>query len=88
MGLAWNFDIDNWLNPLVPSPPWQRLPYPISRSLGYRKQPLKPIGNLIITAWAFVGIFLGIIVIEVVTKHVPVFQQHQAPIIIASFVCI
>ncbi|OKL57775.1 hypothetical protein UA08_07074 [Talaromyces atroroseus] len=89
MGLAnpaaWNFDIDKWLNPFVPRPPWKRLPYAISYFFGYRKQPLKPIGNLITTAWAFVGIFLAIIVIELVTKQVTVFQQHQAPIIIASF---
>lgn len=82
----WSFDIDKWLNPFIPSPPWHLLPYPISYFLGYRKHPLRPIGNLIIIAWAFVGIFLGIIVIELVTKQVPLFQEHQAPIIIASFV--
>ncbi|EED12944.1 HPP family protein [Talaromyces stipitatus ATCC 10500] len=82
---AWHFDIDKWLNPLVPCPPWHILPYPISYFLGHRKGPLKPIGNLIMTAWAFLGIFLGLIVIELVTKQVSIFQQHHAPIIIASF---
>ncbi|KAH8702453.1 HPP family protein [Talaromyces proteolyticus] len=82
---AWNFDIDRWLNPIVPPPPWKWLPYPVSYVLGYRKKPMKPVGNLIITAWAFVGIFAGLIVIEVVSKHVAAFQSHQAPIIIASF---
>lgn len=82
---AWAFDIDKWLNPFIPSPPWKWLPYPISYFFGYRKQRIKPIGNLLMIAWAFVGIFLGIIVIELVTKQVAVFQDHQAPVIIASF---
>lgn len=84
---AWHFDIDRWLNPLIPRPPWRILPYPISYFLGHRKQPLKAIGNLIIVAWAFLGIFVGLIVVEIVTKQVPIFQDHHAPIIIASFVC-
>ena len=83
---AWHFDIDRWLNPLMPRPPWRILPYPISYFLGHRKQPLKPIGNLIMVAWAFLGIFVGLIVVEIVTKQVPIFQDHHAPIIIASFV--
>lgn len=83
---SWNFDIDQWLNPLVPRPPWQQLPNFISHFLGYRKEPLKPIGTLLIAGWAFVGVFLGLVVVELVTKQVAVFQQHQAPIIIASFV--
>ncbi|KAI7969516.1 hypothetical protein EIK77_005146 [Talaromyces pinophilus] len=36
-------------------------------------------------AWAFLGIFIGLIVVEIVTKQVPIFQDHHAPIIIASF---
>jgi hypothetical protein len=84
---AWNFDIDRWLNPLVPSPPWRWLPYPASYFLGHRRKPQRPIGNLIITAWAFVGIFAGLVVVEIVSKQVTVFQDHKAPIIIASFVC-
>lgn len=81
----WNFDIDQWLNPIVPRPPWQRLPTLISHFLGYRKETPKPIGNLLIAGWALVGVFLGLIVIELVTKQVAVFHEHQAPIIIASF---
>ncbi|QKX61020.1 uncharacterized protein TRUGW13939_08166 [Talaromyces rugulosus] len=82
---AWNFDIDRWLNPLVPSPPWRWLPYPVSYLLGHRRTPQRPIGSLIIAAWAFVGIFVGLIVIELVSRQVAVFQDHKAPIIIASF---
>lgn len=84
---AWSFDIDQWLNPLVPAPPWRWMPYPVSYVLGHRNKPQRPIGNLIITAWAFVGIFAGLVVIEVVSKQVAVFHDHKAPIIIASFVC-
>ncbi|EEA28962.1 hypothetical protein TMatcc_002678 [Talaromyces marneffei ATCC 18224] len=82
---AWHFDIDRWLNPLLLSPPWRILPYPISYFLGHRKHPIKPIGNLIMIAWAFLGIFLGLIVVELVTKQVRLFNDHNGPIIIASF---
>jgi hypothetical protein len=84
--VAWDFDIDRWLGPPVPSPPWKWLPGLISHILGYRTKPQRPIGNLIITAWAFLGIFAGLTVIIVASKHVATFEERHGQIIIGSFV--
>lgn len=84
---TWHFDIDQYLNPIIPPPPWRWLPYPIAFFLGYRKQPPKAVGNLIIIFWAFVGIFVGLLVVEAVSTHIPVFEHRHGPIVVASFVC-
>lgn len=85
---TWTFDIDRYLNPFIPHPPWRWIPYPIAYFLGHRKHPQKSVGNLVIIFWALIGIFVGLLVIALVTKHVPVFQNHDAPIIVASFVSV
>ncbi len=45
------------------------------------------LGNIPIIFYAFIGVFCSITLIEAVTRHVPLFQDKGAPIIIASFVC-
>ncbi|KAF3358597.1 hypothetical protein VdG1_00157 [Verticillium dahliae VDG1] len=81
----WNFDIDRFINPFVPHPPWRHLPTPVSRFFGYRKTKPDNTGNLVLILWAFIGIFCGIAVIELVSDHVPSFRHHGAPIIVGSF---
>lgn len=83
---AWNFDIDRFLNPFIPPPPWRFLPYPIAYWFGYRKGPPRNVGNLVAIFWAFIGVFCAILIIEAASRHVHSFQEHGAPIIIASFV--
>ncbi|KAF9891023.1 hypothetical protein FE257_005280 [Aspergillus nanangensis] len=82
----WHVDIDAHLNPYIPAPPWRWLPRPISHFLGYRggEHP-KPMGNLLIAFWGLLGAFCGVIVVSEVSLHVPSFQNHNAPIIVASF---
>lgn len=84
----WSFDIDRYLNRLVPPPPWNYVPYPVARFLGYRTEEDKPKhkGNLAPIFWAFIGIWCGVAVIEVVDMHVPAFQARNAPLIVGSFV--
>ncbi|PHH85011.1 hypothetical protein CDD83_1034 [Cordyceps sp. RAO-2017] len=82
---TWNFDIDRFLNPLVPPPPWRWLPYPVARFLGYRRTAPAETGNLMPIFWAFLGILGCILVIEAVSSHVPVFKDHGAPMIVGSF---
>ncbi|PNY25290.1 Transmembrane protein [Tolypocladium capitatum] len=82
---AWDFNIDGLLNPFVPPPPWRWLPYPVARFLGYRKTKPRETGNLMPVFWAFVGIFCAILLIEAVSKRVPSFESHGAPIIVGSF---
>lgn len=80
-------DIDAFLNPYLPPPPWHHLPQPISRFFGYRKTLApKPLGNLVIAFWSMIGVFCGVLVVAEVSEHIPSFQAHHAPIIVASFV--
>ncbi|RDH35120.1 HPP family-domain-containing protein [Aspergillus welwitschiae] len=79
-------DIDAFLNPYLPPPPWRHLPRPISRFFGYRKTLApKPLGNLVIAFWSLIGVFCGVLVVAEVSEHIPSFQAHHAPIIVASF---
>ena len=83
----WHFDIDAALNPYLPAPPWRWLPRPISHFLGYRgDHPPRALGNLVIAFWSLIGAFCGVLVVAEASKHVSSFQQHHAPVIIASFV--
>lgn len=82
----WHFDIDAFLNPYLPSPPWKRLPRFVTHFVGYRPRPQQPIGNLAMIPWAFVGIFASLSIIEVVGRHIDSFRSGGAPLIIGSFV--
>ncbi|PYH41986.1 HPP family protein [Aspergillus saccharolyticus JOP 1030-1] len=79
-------DIDAYINPFLPPPPWRYLPRPVSRFLGYREPPNpKPLGNLVVTFWTLIGVFCGVLVVAETSMHVPFFEHHNAPIIVASF---
>ncbi|KAK7967658.1 uncharacterized protein PG986_001935 [Apiospora aurea] len=81
----WHFDIDAYLNPYLPSPPWKRLPRFATHFVGYRPRPQQPIGNLAMIAWAFIGVFASLSIIEVVGRHIDSFRNGGAPLIIGSF---
>jgi hypothetical protein len=51
---TWNFNIDRYIDPLVPPPPWPYLPYPVARLFGYRKAKPVDTGNLMPIFWAFI----------------------------------
>ncbi|GAO13205.1 hypothetical protein UVI_02025540 [Ustilaginoidea virens] len=82
---SWNFNIDHYLNPFVPSPPWKYLPYPLTWFLGYRKTKPQETGNLVAVFWAFIGVFASLVLIQAVSTRVPSFESHGAPIIVGSF---
>lgn len=82
----WNFNIDRFLNPFVPPPPWKHIPYPVSYWFGYRKTKPADTGNLMPIFWAFLGVFGAIAMIEAVSKHVHSFAPHHVPNIVGSFV--
>jgi hypothetical protein len=85
----WHFDIDRYLNPILPSSLIPRLPYPVSHVLGHRTTtPPRPLGNIIVIFWAFIGVFCSITLIEVVGLHVPPFRERGAPSIVGSFVSV
>jgi len=89
MGLPpsqWHFDVDRFLNPFIPASPLSRAPYQISYPLGYRRGPPRPLGNIVIIFWAFIGVFSSLAIIQVIGRQVPSFVEYGAPTIIGSFV--
>ena len=82
----WHLDIDRYLFSSLPAFPWHKLPYPVARMLGYRKEEPAFVGNIVVALWSLLGVFCSIAVVTVVTIHVPYFESHHAPTIIASFV--
>ncbi|KAL2755383.1 hypothetical protein ACRALDRAFT_2105302 [Sodiomyces alcalophilus JCM 7366] len=81
----WDIDIDHYINPWLPPPPWQHLPGPVSRFLGYRREVPEKVGNIVLVFWAFIGVFCSIAIIEVVSYNVPSFRHNGVPIIVGSF---
>jgi hypothetical protein len=81
-----DFDIDRYINQIVPRPQLHRLPRPISRFLGYRDKPRKNGSILINWAWSFIGGFSGVALIEGVSRGSTIIQSLRPPIIIGSFV--
>lgn len=82
----WHFDIDKYINPLIPAPRWHRLPRPIAHFMGHRHEAPKAMGNLLIALWTLVSVFCGVAIVTAVTMRVPAFQRHHSPDVIASFV--
>ncbi|KAK7520951.1 HPP family protein [Phyllosticta citriasiana] len=79
-----HFDIDDYLNRFIPRNRISRLPKPLARFLGYREFGIPQVGNILIASWAFVGAFLGLVVITAVYKFSPVIQRVHPPVIVAS----
>ncbi|KAL9539329.1 hypothetical protein MBANPS3_010328 [Mucor bainieri] len=68
----------------------KKLPYALSHFLGYRgpDHALKKIPVWRIYMWCFIASWLGIAVVEVIFAYGPSFQEHNTPMIVASFVSI
>ncbi|KAH6709355.1 HPP family-domain-containing protein [Leptodontidium sp. MPI-SDFR-AT-0119] len=80
---SYNFDVDRYINRIIPRSRLYLLPKPISWFLGHRETPPKQIGNVVTWFWAFIGAFCGILVIEAVFQTERL-KSDGAPIIIAS----
>jgi hypothetical protein len=80
-----DFDVDDHLNRIIPSPPWHALPYSISYFLGYRKQPPGKYGNVLLIARALLGVFGSLVLIQLVSQYV-LRVAPTGPLIVASFV--
>ncbi|KAI0976123.1 HPP family-domain-containing protein [Xylaria arbuscula] len=77
-----NVDIDQYLNRIIPAPPWQAVPYPVSYFLGHRKNsPDRSYGNLLLTARALLGVFVSILLIQVISHQIPWVAAGGPPII-------
>jgi CBS-domain-containing membrane protein len=81
----WDLDIDRYLNRIVPPSPLHRLPAPVSRFLGYRKETRQDVGNVLGACWSFLGAFCGLAVVAAVFNNTSSIQWHHPPAMIASF---
>ncbi|XP_014553738.1 hypothetical protein COCVIDRAFT_106836 [Bipolaris victoriae FI3] len=81
----WDFDIDRYLNRVVVPSPLHRLPAPVSRFLGYRKETRQDVGNVLGAFWSLVGAFCGLAVVAGVFNNTGSIQWHHPPALIASF---
>ncbi|RPB05579.1 hypothetical protein L873DRAFT_1662403 [Choiromyces venosus 120613-1] len=83
---AWDFDIDAYINPYVPSPRiLRRLPTCISRFLGHRNEAPEGELGIVVWTWAFVGAFAGVAIVEVVFIHWSYFAEKGCPMIVGSY---
>ncbi|EPE02681.1 hpp family protein [Ophiostoma piceae UAMH 11346] len=84
---AWQFNIDKYLNRFIVPSLVKHLPSPVAHFMGYRTAPPHKIGNLIVIAWAFIGVFCGVSVVNVVNAHIPAFRADggTTSITIGSF---
>ncbi|KAJ5752118.1 hypothetical protein N7520_009035 [Penicillium odoratum] len=82
---TWHFDIDRYLDPLVPAPRWNAVPKPVAYFLGYRAERPKPLGNIVIAFWSLIGAFSGVALVASVSQHVPSFEARHVPAVIGSF---
>ncbi|KAI2793707.1 hypothetical protein POX_a00291 [Penicillium oxalicum] len=82
---TWHVDIDRFINPWLPAPRLHRLPRSISRFLGYRESPPRPLGNVVIAFWSLIGAFWGVAVIAEVSKRIPSFESRDTPAVVGSF---
>lgn len=83
---SWHLDIDRYLNRVIPASPLHKLPSPISRFLGYRKEQKQDVGNILGAFWSLIGAFCGLALVAAVFNNTASIQQHAPPALIASFV--
>ncbi|CAK7566530.1 MAG: hypothetical protein SEPTF4163_004477 [Sporothrix epigloea] len=85
---AWEFNIDAHFNRFIPPSFVPYLPWPLAHFLGYRPSAhsKRKIGNLVVIAWAFIGVFCGLSVVNIVGAHISVFRGvNGAETTIGSF---
>lgn len=83
---SWHLDIDRYLNRVIPASPLHKLPPPVSRFLGYRREHKQDVGNIMGAFWSLMGAFCGLAVVAAVFNNTESIQRHAPPAFIASFV--
>lgn len=81
-----DFNIDEYLNPLIPQPWLSRLPQWMSWGLGYRCRLPRRVPTVFVWLWTFLGAFCGVSVVQAVFERNQHFIDRQAPNIVGSFV--
>jgi hypothetical protein len=83
---AIHFDLDVYLNPYIPPNPIRRFPKWVARFLGHRDETAEELGNVLVSLWALLGAFLGLLVTAAVYKFSDDLQQYHPPVLFASLV--
>jgi hypothetical protein len=81
-----HFDIDKYLNRVIPRSPLYRLPGWFSRFLGYRQKPAPDVGNILVAIWSFLGALYGLILVGAVLRYSPSIRSLEPPVLFASLV--
>lgn len=81
-----DFDIDEYLNPLIPRPWLHRLPQWISWGFGYRSSLPRRVPTVYVWLWTFIGAFCGVSVVQAVFERSQYFLDRHVPNIVGSFV--
>ncbi|GAB7362143.1 hypothetical protein MBLNU230_g2169t1 [Neophaeotheca triangularis] len=79
-----NFNIDHYLDPYIPPNLFAHLPRPIAHCFGYRDTPHKEPPALVQWVFAFIGTFIGILLVGGTYAHAPLLDRLQPPPMIAS----
>src|ERR1700761_4865190 len=82
-----HFDIDLYLNPILPRNVLGKLPKRISRFLGHRSNEIRDVGNVVIALWTIVTTYVGLLAIALIFKFGPWIQSLHPPVLIGSLVC-
>ena len=82
---AGNFDIDDYIDRILPSPWLHHLPRFISHFLGYREHKHEEPPDVLIWLWTWIGVFCGVATIEAVFRS-SYFMSHGVPAIVGGFV--
>jgi len=79
-----HFDIDVYLNPILPSSPLRSMNSLLSRFLGYRKEPTQEYGNIIIALWTLLSTYVALLLVALIFKLSPWIQSLHPPVLIGS----
>jgi hypothetical protein len=83
---AAHFDIDIFLNPIIPSNPLKHFPRPISHFLGYRNSPIHEPGNIFIAFYALISTYIGLLIVGLAFRTIPWIESLHPPVLIGSLV--
>jgi len=81
-----DFDIDDYLNPIIPRPWLHKLPRWLSWGLGYRSALPRRVPTVFVWFWTFVGAFCGVSVVQAVFERSQYFLERHVVNIVGAFV--
>jgi len=81
---AAHFDVDVYLNPVIPPNPSKYFPRPVSHFLGYRNKAVHEPGNVFIAFWALISTYVGLLLVGLAFRQIPWIETLHPPVLIGS----